>query len=116
MASTRNKNCRGDYLQEQLQNTNSASYSAYASFGTPLETHFAGDGLLFGRVAPTQLSGNSCDIESQLFGIGSTNLVEPKAEVVPDIKTLKFLSVIDRIPVFVPEPLIMDEGQRPLRR
>jgi len=115
MSSTRNKNASGDYSMEQNSNKAGCNYSTYenSSYGRPTETHFAGDGLLMGRIAPTNLSYNACDIESQLFGIGSTNLVAPKREVDPDLKTIKSLNVIDKLPVILPEPLALDSNQRP---
>ena len=39
-------------------------------------------------MARDALSGNAIDTESQLFGIGSTNLVEPQMPIRPDVKTL----------------------------
>jgi hypothetical protein len=115
MASTRNRNCPGDYALEQAQNKGICRYSEYghSAYGYPMETMLPGDGLLQGRVAPTKLSGNSCDIESQLFGIGSTNLVKPKEPVTPDIHPLLSLNMIHRIPVLIPQPLVVAKEQRP---
>lgn len=114
MASTRNKNTPGDYTLEQRNNTLISEYTtSEKSYGAPLETMYSGDGLLMGRIAPTRLSDNSCDIESQLFGIGATNLVTPKSAVTPILTPLKSLSIIDRLPVLVPEPLVVEKNQRP---
>jgi len=115
MASTRNKNTPGDYSLEQRNNFLISEYKTNegSSYGAPLETHFSGDGLLMGRIAPANLSNNSCDIESQLFGIGATNLVTPKAPVDPMIRQLNSLSIIHRLPVLVPEPLVVERNQRP---
>jgi len=115
MSSTRNKNASGDYLMEQQSNKAGCKYSTYenSAYGKANTTHFAGDGLIMGRIAPTNLSHNACDIESQLFGIGSTNLVTPKKEVQPDLKTVESLNVIDKLPVILPQPLALDKNQRP---
>jgi len=115
MSSTRNKNTPGDYLLEQRSNDAGCDYSTYenSSYGKATKTYYAGDGLLPGRIAPTNLSYNACDIESQLFGIGSTNLVQTKRLVEPDFKTIKSLNMIDKLPVFVPEDLVVDNNQRP---
>jgi hypothetical protein len=113
MASTRNKNTPGDYFLEQKQNTNICAYSGYIRSSEPIQTYFPGNGLLAGRVAPTNLSNNSCDIETQLFGIGSNNLVNPKNHVTPEIKSMKSLNIIERLPVLIPEPLIIEKNQRP---
>lgn len=113
MSSTRNKNMPGDYALEQHSNKVGCKYSTYDSFGKPAETHYAGDGLLPGRIAPMNLAFNACDIESQLFGIGSTNLVNPKSEVKPDVKPIQSLNMIEKLPVFIPEPLVIEKNQRP---
>jgi hypothetical protein len=113
MSSTRNKNMPGDYALEQNSIKVGYKYYTYDSFGKPVETHYAGDGLLPGRIAPTNLAFNACDIESQLFGIGSTNLVTPKSAVKPDLKPIQSLNMIEKLPVFIPEPLVVEKNQRP---
>jgi hypothetical protein len=113
MASTRNKNTFGDYRLEQNINKTTAGYSTYVSYGQPLQTHFPGNGLLAGRIVSENLSRNACDIESQLFGIGSTNLEIPRMPYVPEIKSLQSLNIIDKLPVMVPEPLAVEKNQRP---
>ena len=113
MSSTRNKNCTGDYELEQHRDSQNLGYNTYESYGKPQQTLFAGDGLLMGRMVSKNLSNNACDIESQLFGIGTTNLVSPKSEVMPDLKPIRSLNVIDRLPVIVPENLTISSNQRP---
>jgi hypothetical protein len=115
MASTRNKNSQGDYKLEQWSNTQDINYKTYTSFGKPISTYLPGDGLLAGRVGATELSHNNHDIESFLFGIGSTNLVNPNTQTVPEIKPLKSVSIIDRLPVMIPDPLVIEPNQRPSR-
>lgn len=115
MAGTRNKNTPGDYKLEQNNNTGIITYNTYthSSYGAPQQKNFAGDGLLMGRITADQLSSNYCDIESQLFGIGSTNMVAPKGEIIPDIRKIQSLSIIDRLPLIVPEPMVVEGNQRP---
>lgn len=113
MASTRNKNSIGDYQHEIRSYTNASNYMTYEQSGKAPTNHFAGDGLLMGRMAPENLSSNACDIESQLFGIGSTNLVNPKKHVQPKFHDVKSLNMIDRLPLVIPEPLIVEKNQRP---
>jgi hypothetical protein len=60
------------------------------------------------------LSANSADIESQLFGIGSTNLVNPQAPIAPDVYQHKSLNIADKIPILVPTPFQAYSNQRPL--
>jgi hypothetical protein len=115
MASTRSKNNEGDYNLEQKSNMGFCNYltSQQNNYGAPITTHFAGNGLLQGRIAPNNLSSNAWDIESQLFGIGTSNMVTPKPSVSPSIRNLHSLNVSDRLSVLLPEPLIVEKGQRP---
>jgi hypothetical protein len=115
MASTRNKNTPGNYSAEQWSLGEQINYNTYQSYGVPQSTYFAGDGLLHGRVASEQLSNNSCDIESNLFGIGSTNLVNPMTPVVPELKPLGSLAVMDKIPLIIPGDLVVQGEQRYFR-
>jgi hypothetical protein len=115
MASTRTKNTPGDYQLEQWSFAQHVAYNTAAHYGRPEQTYLPGDGLLAGTVSRTQLSNNSCDIESMLFGIGSTNLVTPHAPIRPEIYQVESLSIIDRIPLLIPAPLVVQPNQRPLR-
>lgn len=113
MASTRSKNTPGDYQLEQWSYNTQVNYNTAAYYGPAVQTYLPGDGLLAGNVSRTQLAHNSCDIESMLRGIGSTNLVTPMAPTVPQIKAIPSLSVIDRIPLLIPAPLVIQPDQRP---
>lgn len=116
MASTRNKNTRGDYDLEQYSLEKQRTYIHYehSSNGKPVEPMFADNGLYNGRIAGWNLSHNTEDIESYLFGIGSTNLVSQKHDPVPEYKKLKHLSIADRLPLTMPEPLVIQPKQRNL--
>jgi hypothetical protein len=117
MASTRSKNTPGNYCNEQWSLGKQESYLVYKDASISQKTMFASDGLLPARIGASELSYNYADIESYLFGVGSTNLVKPLPDVVPHVKDLNSLSVIDRLPVYVPEPLQVACNQRqyPLR-
>jgi hypothetical protein len=112
MASTRNRNTTGNYKLEQNINKGQAIYFTNTLYSVPVETCLPGDGLLTGRIGHNTLSYNGNDIESFLFGIGSTNLEEIKPDPIPQIKTLKSLNIINRSPVIIPEPLVIKTGQR----
>jgi hypothetical protein len=114
MASTRNKNTKGDYNLEQKQYQHSMDHLVYKHFGAPVQTNLPGNGLLAGKVGSMELSNNFADVESSLRGIGSTNLVNPQPEIRPQIKTLDSLSICDRLTVHVPEPLVIEKNQRPM--
>ncbi len=114
MASTSNKNTPGNYNLEQWSYNRQVNYSTAKCRGPPPQTNLPGNGLLAGNVSRTQLAYNSCDIESMLFGIGSTNLVTPQAPIDPQIKYLQSLNVSTKIPLFIPSPLEIQPNQRPL--
>ena len=58
-------------------------------------------------------SKNSVEIESSLFGINSTNLVNPQQPIVPELIKLPEVSYFKKIPMFIPEPLVVQKNQRP---
>ena len=117
MTSTRSKNTPGNYCNEQWSIEKQGSYLVYKDSVVSQTTMFASDGLLPARVGSSELAYNYTDIESYLFGVGSTNLVKPLTDVVPHVKDLNSLSVIDRLPVYVPEPLQVacDQRQYPIK-
>ena len=117
MASTRNKNTPGNYAAERLALDKEVTYREYihAGNGRATNTMFSGDGLLMGRMPNIELSTNSVDIESFLYGVGSTNLVEPLPPVYASLNPLKSLSIIDRPNIIMPENLAIEPNQRPLK-
>jgi hypothetical protein len=115
MASTSSKNTPGNYELEQWTYAQNLNYNTAAHYGRPVNTYLPGDGLLGGSVHRENFANNSCDIESMLRGIGSTNLVTREEPVKGELYSLKSLSVIDRIPLMVPAPLRVAPNQRPLR-
>ena len=81
MASTRNKNTPGDYQLEQWAQQRRFEDITFinATQGRPVQPLFPGNGLCGARIAGKDLAQNDSDIESFLFGIGSTNLDWPWA-------------------------------------
>jgi len=112
MASTRNKNTPGDYRIEQKAYIDRHLNIMDLTKRTSNQPVFPGNGLLQGKVASMDLASNYTDIESTLFGIGSTNLVQPLPLVVPDIHKYPSLNIIDRIPMIVPNPVYVNTKQR----
>lgn len=120
MASTRNLNTPGNYCLEQKKNKDFENYTLYpnSQYGAAFDTKLAGDGVNPGQMPWNQLSSNAVQVESFLFGIGSTNLVNPEVSkpVIPDLKPLKTADFFQRTCLFMPEPLAVEKGQRPLHR
>ena len=116
MASTRNINTPSDYCLEQQQYRNNIKYMEYqySQAGQAYQPAFPAAGSAPpSHMSRDNLSGNPVTIESQLFGIGSTNLVTPYKTVCPQFKHLPEIKFFERNAVIMPVPLIIDHGQRP---
>ena len=60
------------------------------------------------------LSNNTADIESNLFGIGATNLAKPKSHRFnPSINNRNNCKFFDRPAFVMPSNLVVDNNQRP---
>lgn len=60
------------------------------------------------------LSNNTTDIESNLFGIGSTNLAKPKSSIFkPSINNRNTCSFFERPHLVLPNDLVVENNQRP---
>ena len=115
MASTRNKNSPGNYELEQRGMALQKDYALFEN-GSGAKAHtmnFPGHGLLTGRYAPSSLSQNACDIESFLYGIGSSNLVKPKEPVTGQIYEIASLNIAPRPPRIIDAPFQHESDQRP---
>ena len=115
MASTRNNNVPSDYnmKQRQMDVTRDNILYTHAPNGPAYKDAFPELGIRPSYMGRDSLSHNSIDIESSLFGVGSTNLVQPQAAVTPQLKTLGSVSYFDRLQVIMPKNLDMDKNQRP---
>lgn len=80
MASTRNKNTIGNYNLQQRQYRDMERYELYpnSQYGTAYDTKLLSNGINPGQIPWNQLSENAVQVESFLFGINSTNLVQPQ--------------------------------------
>jgi hypothetical protein len=117
MASTRNINYVGNYCLEQKQYSNSSNYTLYpnSQYGSAYTTMLPGDGVLPGQMPGNVLSSNSIQIESFLFGIGSTNLVNPVPHtIIPELYPLRSANFFEKSKrISIPKPLVIEKDQRP---
>jgi len=115
MASTRNINTITDYCLQQRQYKNALEHelSPFSSYGAACEPAIPCVGYMPSHMARNTLSNNPIEIESALFGINSTNLVEPQKPVKPKLKTVPMKQFFQRTPLIMPKPLVMDHDQRP---
>lgn len=111
MANTRNKNTQLNYKNEKRSNALFNDYNRL--FGESYDTQLSGNGLLHGKLPRDQLSGNSIDTESFLYGINSTNLEEPEPVFVPQINKLETIDLYKSKRIIMPEPLVCEPKQRP---
>jgi len=115
MSSTRNKNTPQNYCLEQRDNSLADIYSHYAhsSYGNAYENAIPCLGITPSHMPRNALSDNPVEIESFLKGIGSTNLVYKVSPVTPQLKTIPMKGYFDRIPLLMPEPMLVEQNNRP---
>ena len=116
MADTRSRNLPRNYALEKWakQKRFDMNVFIHQPQGQANQTQLPGDGLLSGRYAGRDLAKNDTDIESFLFGIGSSNLENPLPRVQPDIRSLDTLHVIQKQKTQVPKQITILENQRPM--
>ena len=115
MASTRNKNTPEDYCLQHRSYVNAGQYTTYGNsqYGKAVESAFPCFGVNMGHMPSTVLARNPIDIESNLFGINSTNLVNPAKPTIAEINNLPNVAFFPRKPVYLPKPLFIQNDQRP---
>ncbi len=116
MASTNMKNAPGYYCEQHKRFNKISNSQTDVRISKHNENCLPDLGIINGMMTTGYnnhiLSNNAADIESSLFGIGSTNLVEKKADVNPSINKLKYCKWFPRNNVFLPEPLVIEKSQR----
>jgi hypothetical protein len=115
MASTRNKNTPSDYCLQQRAYAQGRQETIYkhSAYGEAYTTKWAGNGLNPGQLPWNTMSKNAPDIESFLFGINSTNLVNPQPNLTPELNQLSTANVFEKEPTYIPQPLVIEKKQRP---
>ena len=100
MASTRNKNAQGDFCLERKKYDKSVYYTTNSLKGVAHSNRFPCAGINMGHMPNNILASNAIDIESSLYGIGSTNLVKKKEDVIPRFNHLDHVCFFDRMRTF----------------
>ena len=117
MTSTRNRNTPGNYKMDKQISTFPGQYQGYAhsSYGIAPRTYMPGTGLIGARSPRSELSHNSCDIESLLFGIGSSDMEVQRPVVKPQLQQHTILNVHELLPLIIPPPIVADiHDQKPM--
>ena len=117
MSSTRNNNMRTEYTLQQRGYYNVLERNMYkhSTYGNPVNPGLP----LAGSAPPSHmsrcvLSKNSIDIESKLFGIGSSNLVKTPEKVAPRLNKLKDIQFFKRNDVLIPRDMYIPTNQHAL--
>jgi hypothetical protein len=115
MSSTRNLNTCGNYRLQQDAFNLASTYTSYecAANGRAYTPAIPCMGIMPSHMPRNTLSHNPVEIETALFGINSTNLVEPQPAVVPDLKHVPEVSYFERLPLLMPDSLVVEKNQRP---
>ena len=115
MASTRNINTPSDYCLQQKSYRKALHYDLYkySQYGETTKPSIPCVGYMPSHMPWNTLSKNPVEIESALFGINSTNLVNPQPSVKPQLNTIPMQSFFQRTPMIMPKPLVMEHNQRP---
>lgn len=115
MTDTRKKSEKGDYNLEQNITFGVLDYyfNSENRYGNPVNTFLPGNGLVGQNVSRVNLANNSLDIETMLRGTGTCNMVQKPENIVPDLRTIKTLDMFESQPTYLPEPMVVQKGQRP---
>jgi hypothetical protein len=117
MTSTRNKNSQLNYNLEKSNKEKLLQEKLYlhSSSGRPVNECIPSIGYTPSHISRDALANNPIDIESQLRGIGSTNLETTCAVVTPSLRTLDFKDFFERQQsVIMPYPMVYENNQRPI--
>ena len=116
MSSTRNRNTSLDYNLEKQKNKNLENHYLYihSSSGRPTSECIPSLGYIPSHMSRDALSNNAIDIESTLYGIGSSNLVNPCYPVVPSLRPIEFKHYFNKSETLImPNPFIFNNDERP---
>ena len=118
MASTRNINTQHDYRRGQCEKKHLYQLNLEKQEPKPEHCAFPKAGVLFDKMPGgynnNTLSNNAADIESFLFGIGSTNLVQQQHLPNPDMNKLDSVEFFNETKTMGPNPLVIERFQRPV--
>lgn len=114
MSSTRLVNSKGEYACEQRRNNSIVTNRLFEQRTIAHDTRDSTFGVFDGHRPNYTLSKNATDIESQLYGIGSSNLVQSKTPAIPRFIRNSEISFFDRPKQFLPDPLVIENCQRPV--
>ena len=114
MASTRNINNINNYCHEQTELKKHRDYVIQPMKRSHSNPAYPNVGINAPKYMPnTELSKDSVDIESRLFGINATNLVNPQKPMYPTLHTLPTKTFFERPYHIFPQFNYYEDNQRP---
>ena len=114
MASTRNKNNYNNYCHSQAELKKHRNYLVEPMKRINEKSAYPNVGINAPQYMPnTLLSKDSVDIESRLFGINATNLVNPQAPMQPTLYKLPTVTFFERPYQIYPQFNYHKDNQRP---
>lgn len=114
MSSTRFKNDIGEYTLEQRINKNVCSNRIATLRTRNSRLGLPELGFNPSHIPSQQLSYNAVDVESQLYGIGTSNLVTPHVHVTPKLISHSNISYFSKPELILPQPFVHKGNQRPI--
>jgi hypothetical protein len=112
------KNSPGEYCLEQKAFCNQQQYLHYKNSRVPQVNKLPGLGINAGNMSggyyDNVLSNNTANIESNLFGIKQVDLTKKQTKFIPNLNKLGCQEFFKTPRIFVPEPLVIQKGQRPI--
>jgi hypothetical protein len=118
MASTSLKNLPRQYCTDQRREHINREYLVYKGKKIPNKTMLPGFGINMGNMAGAYthsiLSQNTPDLESYLFGIGTSNLVKPFKKPSTRTNNLDTVKFFEQTNAEIPVPLVIEKSQRPI--
>ena len=113
MANTRNYNMKSDYCLHEEAINNQAAWLMDTTAVFNCHSAIPCTGINPQQLPRTILSKNSVDVESNLFGIGSTNHVHPPKPMAPEKVSLPSVKFYDYVPLMIPKVPKQTKPQRP---
>tara|TARA_B100000795_G_scaffold35514_1_gene23429 strand:- start:105 stop:473 length:369 start_codon:yes stop_codon:yes gene_type:complete len=118
MASTSLKNLPGIYCRETSANNQNSEYLVCKDKKIPKKSVFPDLGINVGNMAGAYthgvLSNNTADLESYLFGIGTSNLVKTFQKPTQKLNRLDNLKFFEKPGYNMPKPMVIENRQRPI--
>lgn len=114
MSSTRMKNSIHNYALEHTKNISVCENRISPLRNYAYDNALPDAGILTGHMPGNALDVNSVDIESQLRGIGLSDMTTNRKQIKQNTYNRQNIAFFEKPDVFLPEPLVVRKNQRPI--